>query len=1158
MGSSAVLGTFVLAHGLAGCAEAEAPAPEVQSTASEQSRPELRARVADPVLSAPSRTRARISTESLVVTLGEPPSELARVSLSHPAWLAWLQQTLGDGVRVTSARTLNPALGNQALPGATLVVSLAPSDEQSVRAASLRAAQSGRLVRAEVDPIWSSDSVPNDPRYAEQWQWPKVQAPQAWDSANGSPNVIVAVIDSGIDVTHPDLVNALWANPFDSADGVDNDGNGLVDDVRGWNFLNNNNNLADSTGHGTHVAGLIGAQRNNGVGVAGVASGVKILPLVVGSAPPASAVASSIYYAANHGARVINMSFGGPETFSGARAAIDYAVARGVLLVGSAGNHSSDDYNYPAVYEDVIAVAATNQSDQRAILSNYGRWVDISAPGQDILSTFSSGGYFVISGTSQAAPIVAGVAALIRSIHPDWTADMVRAQLLASADDLNANNPEYVGSLGAGRVNAARAVGATISTPKAYVASVSVKESSGDGDQQLSAGDSASVTIGLHFTTGGSGATVRLTSTDPYVSVSSGAVTLGALKADRVQRASFNVNVASNVPRDYLASLNVVVESAGPTATSLIRLPVAPTYRQLKLPFAYEQALVTHPSGKQLFLADDSPWQGPKHRVYAAFRNADGSFAQESILSDTTNNARRPQVVVDANGDVHAAFYQSVQSLDFAAFPRYAKYTAATGQWSSTLLTNGATINGSLERNIALARDPAGALHLAWGSVNGLVLSKQVNGAFDTQQSLPFTTDSGTLPEFDLRFVTQGGRLKLFVRVIPTPPFSSGPANYRRRVQVMEYVNGAWSTPVELSAGTTEENAALPFAFSDGVRRFAQPIGATQVSLWQLTGTNWSVLQTLQDIGTADFRTGFFGLQRSASNFASFVARPLATSMGSQRELYDAGALSVLPGDTTRRAQFPQIIEVGGTLHVFNQERRLHRELETWYERPFASSYYTRAPLAAAALPSVPVVTDDGATTSNNRQIHASWSSTHASGIAYYRVALGTAPGKDDLLPWARTTLTEATFDLADQRLLGGQTAYVSVEARSNAVLSSAVGVSDGITLVNLCSAPPWNSIICYQDAGTLVTYQGATYRSLYYTSASVPTSQNGAWALVEACTGNPVLPACSQPAWSSGRVYPAGSRVSYNGYEFVAQWGSDTPPTGASGNPWKWVLNCQ
>ncbi|MFZ5893822.1 MAG: S8 family serine peptidase [Myxococcota bacterium] len=1165
---SLVFTSVLAAYGLLACAETEsAPSSSSASSpvlddaankagAAPHASDSLRSASADPAASSGKRARVAISTESLVLTLREVPEHLSGKALNAPAWLAWLQSSLGEGVRVVSARTLNPALSDVPQLGEALVVSVASTSEARIREACARAELGAGVAKAEADPIWHSDSIPNDPRYGEQWQWPKVQAPQAWDTANGSANVIVAVIDSGIDATHPDLVNALWSNPFETADGVDNDKNGLVDDVKGWNFLNNNNNLADSTGHGTHVAGLIGAQRNNGIGVAGIASGVKILPLVVGSAPPASAVASSIYYAADHGARIINMSFGGPETFSGARAAIDYAVARGALLIASAGNHSSDAYNYPAVYEDVVAVAATNQSDQRAILSNYGRWVDISAPGQDILSTFSNGGYFVVSGTSQASPIVAGVAALIKSIHPEWTADMIRTQLLASADDLTAGNPDYVGQLGAGRVNAARAVGATITTPKAYVAGVSVKELTGDGDQQLSAGDTARVTVSLHFTSGGSSATARLTSSDPYVSVTSGPVTLTGPKADRVLTASFNISVAAGVPKDYSAPLNVVLETSAPSVTTVVRLPVAPTYRQLKLPFAYEQSLITHPSGKQFFAADESPQFG-RHRVYAAFRNSDGSFTQETTLSDTTNNARRPQVVVDTNGDVHVAFYQSVQSQDFAAFPRYSKYTASTGQWSTTLLTSGASINGSLEHNIALARDQNGVLHLAWGSVNGLVLTKQENGSFGAQQSIQIPVESGMLPELDLKFLMQGGRLKLFVRPIPTPPFGIGQANYRRRVQVMEYDGAAWSSLVELSAGTAEENAALPFVFNDSVRRFAQPIGSASVNLSQLAGTNWNVLQNVQDIGSADFRTGFFGLQRT-SDFVTFVAKPVAVTMGSTRELREASVLKVLPGDSTRRAQFPTITQLSGNLYVFNQERRLHRQLENWFEYPFASSFYTKTSLAPAALPSVPVVTDDGATTNSDRLVHATWSSTHASGIAYYRVAVGTAPGKDDLLPWAQTTLTESTFDLGDQRLLPGQAAYVSVEARSNAVLSSAIGASDGISLATLCRAPTWNSVIAYQEPGTLVSYQGATYRSLYYTSGSIPTSQNGAWALVGACTGAPPVPACTKPQWVAGTTYPAGARVSYNGYEFIAQWASNVTPTGASGNPWKWVLNCQ
>ncbi|HMA91728.1 MAG TPA: S8 family peptidase, partial [Polyangiaceae bacterium] len=903
------------------------------------------------------------------------------------------------------------------------------------------------------------NAVPNDPLYGQQWHLPIIQAPQAWDTANGSPNVVVAVIDTGIDLTHPDLVNVIWSNPNESSDGADNDGNGLVDDVHGWNFLGNNADLTDSTGHGTHVAGLIGAEKNNSVGVAGVASGVKIMPLVVGDTAPASAVVSAIYYAATHGANIINMSFGGHETFNGARAAIDYAVARGVLLVASANNWSSEEYNYPAVYQDVLAVAATDPNDRRASLSNYGSWVDIAAPGQAVFSTFPPSSYMAVSGTSQAAPIVAGVAALVKSVHPGWTAEQVRAQLLASADDLDALNPDYVGLLGAGRVNAARAVGAVIATPRPFLAGVTSSEIAGDGDQQLSAGDTASVSVSWRFTGNASSAAASLTSSDPYVTVSSGSVTLTAPRADRTQTARFTINIAANAPADHIASINASINAGGASVSAPIQLSVAPSYRRLKLPFAYHQVLLPHPSGRQLFVADDSPLDGPRHRVYAAFRNADGSFTQESTISDTSNNARKPTAYVDANGDVHVAFYQSVQSREFAAFPGYSKFTAATGQWSSTTITSGSQMWARLDQGtagsaqpIAITRSPTGELLLAWGQLEALILAKQVGDTWVEQQTFPYPGgEDVTFPQLDLKFITVDNHLMLFVHPIPTRATLTGPPpDFTRKLQVLDYDGTSWSAPVELDGGSETERAQLPFLYSGEVRRFYEPIGSTTVSLASLSGTVWNPLQTVQDIDSVDMHSGFFGLQECDTCFVTFLSRPVEATGGSRRELWDHGVAHLLVGETLRRAEYPVITDDAGTLYVFNQERWLHREHELWFDFPDKTNLYTQAPLAPAALPTVPVVLDDGDITNDNRYLHARWSSSHPSGIASYRVAWGTAPGLADILPWTETILTENIFDLGEQRLLPGQTVYLSVEAHSNAVLSSALGASDGITLSNL------------------------------------------------------------------------------------------------------------
>jgi subtilisin family serine protease len=1151
--------------GLVACSQSDAPSDRHISEGTEENNPsnDTSQRKTETPSGTPAAKARPIATDSLVLTLGSIPTSVTKKGISAPETLEWLQQTVGNGVRVLGARTLD-SKQLDLHQGTQIVLTLEDTEESAIRDARSKAQASAFVERAELDPIWSSNAIPNDPRYGEQWHLPKIGAPAAWDIAAGSSNVLVAVIDTGIDLSHPDLVNAIWQNPYDAKDGVDNDGNGLVDDVNGWNFFRNNDVLTDSTGHGTHLAGLIAAQRNNGIGVAGVASGVKVLPIVVSEYAPASAVVSAIYYAVDRGAHIINMSFGGPESFSGARAAIDYATERGVLLVASANNWASDEYSYPAVYQDVLAVAATDENDQRARLSSYGSWVDIAAPGQDVLSTFPVGDYLKVSGTSQAAPIVCGVAALIKSQHPDWTAEQIRTQLLGTADDLNPTNPDYFGQLGAGRVNAARAVSTTLSGPRSYVKGYLAQEVGGNGDQQLGPNETGQLSVSTHFTVGGTSASIRLDSSDPYLAITSGAVTVTP-KANRTENTSFGIRVANGVPANHVAVVNVVVESAGGTTRTPLRLSIAPAYRQWTLPFAYQQNLVAHPSGKMLFVADDAGYDRNRHRVYAAFRNSDGSFSSEVTLSDTTNNARKPAVHVDANGDVHVAFYQSVQSQEFASFPGYTQYQASTNTWlPPTILTSGSGTANNIDRgiagqaqHIAIARDPQGTLHLAWGSSQSLVLTQKTADGWGPQQIFAFPGEDLMFPQLDLRFLTVDGKLRLFVHPIPTRiSTSGGPPIYDRPLQVLDYDGASWTSPVVLSNGNATEDAHMPFLWGGTVRRFHQPAGTTSAVVAELQDTFWMDQFTAQDIGNADFRTGFFGLLRADQSLLSFITRPTTTTPGSTRELWRSNTVVPLPGDVTRLAVFPKLVDAGNALHAFNQERRIHRQSGTFYEYPESTSYYTDAALASSALPTRPVVVDDGATTDNPQVLHGRWSSSHVLGIASYKVAWGTTPGEDDLVPWTTTSATEASFDLGAQRMLPGQVAYLSVVAKSNAVLSSNVGVSDGIRLIARCTAPLWNASVCYQAPGTQVTHQGATYRSLYWNSNATP-GQSWAWQLVSSCVNQPIVRPCVQPAWTAGRTYNAGSRVSFSGSEYEAQWTNAQTPAGACGNPWKWVANC-
>ena len=349
-----------------------------------------------------------------------------------------------------------------------------PALEQAM--AALRADPA--VLEVEEDKVVHASFVPNDPSYSSAGSWgqpyddlyglKKIGTTAAWDTARGI-GVIVAVVDSGVDRTHPDIDANIWANPGELAgNGLDDDGNGLIDDAVGWDFVGSfygnpqpDNDPSDVLGHGTHVAGTIAAEGDNGLGVVGVAWKAQVMvvrALDDSGSGLDSTLANAILYAVNEGADVINASWGGPGFSSAIRDAVDYAHAHGVVFVAAAGNNNQDAIGfYPAGLSAAITVAASDPFDEKASFSNFGNKIDLAAPGVDILSLEKgTGGYVRLQGTSMAAPHVSGAAALILQGHPTFTVEQVRQALRGSAVDLGAagKDPQF----GYGRLNAAGAV----------------------------------------------------------------------------------------------------------------------------------------------------------------------------------------------------------------------------------------------------------------------------------------------------------------------------------------------------------------------------------------------------------------------------------------------------------------------------------------------------------------------------------------------------------------------------------------------------------------------------------------------------------------------------------------------------------------------------
>ncbi len=324
--------------------------------------------------------------------------------------------------------------------------------------------------------------APDDSLFSEQMALQVIHAEQAWDVQLASAEIIVSVIDTGIDYNHEDLREALWLNSgedldsngrVDSTDfnGFDDDGNGYVDDIRGWDFTdapsypdggdfqNPDNNPFDENGHGTLVAGIIGATGNNRIGIAGLAFGCQIMNLRAGTSLgflEEDDVAAAVVYAVENGARIINMSFGDEAASPLLQDVMQYAYSQNCILVASSGNSNTDRIHFPSGFAETISVGATNENDILAGFSNYGSSLDVVAPGVNILTTKLGNKYADFSGTSASAPFVSALAALILSKTPELSNESVKGLLSSTTDDLGESGWDHF--YASGRINADKAI----------------------------------------------------------------------------------------------------------------------------------------------------------------------------------------------------------------------------------------------------------------------------------------------------------------------------------------------------------------------------------------------------------------------------------------------------------------------------------------------------------------------------------------------------------------------------------------------------------------------------------------------------------------------------------------------------------------------------
>jgi serine protease len=480
------------------------------------------------------------------------------------------KQLIADGVVINNLSKLFPtatsgsitqAVGTNKAPDLSQIYRASYDGNSNIVTVINALLKDDQILYAEPSYIYKTSFVTNDPAYNNQYYLDKVMAPQAWDVLRNAANVIIGIVDSGSDLQHEDLADNIYINTKDPINGIDDDGDGYIDNYYGWDFVGNSaatmipdNNpdvTSDTTEHGVHVSGIASAISNNGKGVASIAYNAKLMIVKTGADNNGRAIYKGyegIKYAADHGATVINCSWGGTGGGQFGQEIIDYAVSKGCLVVAAGGNDATDVPDYPAAYKGVLAVAAVATNDVKSSFSNFGNVIDISAPGSSIYNTVNGNKYGYKSGTSMAAPLVASAAALVKVKYPNYTGIQIGEVLRTTADPIDNLNPTFAGRLGKGRLNVYNALTQTTSSVRYQQVTVTDQTNG-----SRAANNELTLRLELKsFLTPVTGLNINITTNSPYVQILDPNIVVGSLGTleTKTNIGPIRVKVLANSPQN--------------------------------------------------------------------------------------------------------------------------------------------------------------------------------------------------------------------------------------------------------------------------------------------------------------------------------------------------------------------------------------------------------------------------------------------------------------------------------------------------------------------------------------------------------------------------------------------------------------------------------